>query len=514
MIQFLKNRYFIASAAVIIVIIGLASILGGSKKPAVDFVLAKRENIVQEVNVTGRVKPAETINLAFEKTGKISVIYVNVGDKVKAGQILSALQNSDVIAQLSQYKAALNVQKAELANLEAGTRPEEIQVQEAKVESAKIALEDAKKNLVDKMQDAYTKSDDAIRNKADQLFTNPRSSSPQINIFVSSQQKTDIEWQRTIVENILISWKASLDGLTIENNLPLYVDSAENNLNQIKSLLDMVALSVTDPNAVVSFSKTTVDAWKTDISTARTNINTAVVNLSAADEKFRGAQADVTLAEKELLLDQAGTPAEQINGQKAKISEAEANIQNAEAQLAKTILFSPIDGIITKQDAKAGEIVSANAPLISIISEAKFQIEANVPEVDIAKITIGDSAKITLDAYGNDVVFEAKVIAIDPAETILEGVATYKITLQITEKEEIMKPGMTANIDILTDERENVITIPQRAVITKDGEKTVQILENGIQKEIKVKTGLRGSAGNIEIIEGLKENDEVITFSE
>jgi len=513
MLQFLKNRYFIVSAAAVIIFIGLAATLGGSKKPAVDFVLAKKGEIIQEVSVTGRVKPAESIDLAFEKSGKVSRIYVNVGDKVKAGQAISALQNADLTAQLSQYQAALDVQKAKLAELEAGTRPEEIQVQEAKVESAKIALEDARKNLIDKMQDAYTKSDDAIRNKTDQLFTNPRSS-PQINLFVGSELKTDIEQQRSTVETILIAWKLSLDILTTGSDLPPYVDSAENNLSQIKSLLDMVALAVTDPNAVVNFSKTTVDAWKADISTARTNINTAVANLSAADEKFRGAEADVTLAEKELALEQAGTPVEQIDAQKAQVSEAEANVLNAQAQLAKTLLLSPIDGIVTKQDAQIGEIISANTPLISIISEAKFQIEANVPEVDIAKVNIGDSAKITLDAYGNDIIFDAKVVAIDPAETILEGVATYKVTLQIAGSEEKIKPGMTANIDIFTDKRENVIVIPQRAVVTKDGEKTVQIMEGNNQKEIKVKTGLRGSNGDIEITDGLKEGDKVITFSE
>jgi RND family efflux transporter MFP subunit len=165
---------------------------------------------------------------------------------------------------------------------------------------------------------------------------------------------------------------------------------------------------------------------------------------------------------------------------------------------------------VGRQEAKKGEIVAANAPIVSIISSSEFEIESNVPEADIAKLELGDDAEATLDAYGRDVVFSLKVVAIDPVETIIDGVATYKATFQFSEKSELIKSGMTADIDILTDYRQNVIIIPQRALITKNGDKFVRLLQQGETKESRVKTGLVGSDGNIEITEGLKEGDQII----
>ena len=541
MTKLIKKPTFIVSSIIIIVIlISGYAYFNRTKKPDYDFIIAKRANLTQEVSVTGRVKPAESIDLAFEKSGRVSHIYVNIGNKVKMGDVLVSLENAEFAAQLAQaeagvesakktlkqYQAAYEVQLAKLAELKQGARPEEIKIQEVKVENAKVNLEEAKRNMVDKIQGAYTASDDAIRNKADQLFDNPRSA-PKINFALNNYQlQADLESGRLSIESTLTSWKSSLDILTISTNLTTYIGTAKTNLDQIKSFLDKAALAVNGLTTGLGLSQTTIDTYKSNISTARANVNTAATNFVAAEEKLKTAESNLTLAENELILEKAGPTTEQIAAQEAQAREAEANIasqealikqaeanaQNIQAQLAKTILRSPINGIVTKQEAKTGEIVSANVSVVSIISEAKFEIEANVPEVDIAKIKINDSADITLDAYGQNVVFQAKVIKIDPTETIIEGVATYKVTLQFEKEDERLKPGMTANVNILVDRRENVIAVPQRAVVTENGNKTVKILEGETIKETDVKTGLRGSDGNIEILEGVKEGDKVITF--
>jgi len=161
-----------------------------------------------------------------------------------------------------------------------------------------------------------------------------------------------------------------------------------------------------------------------------------------------------------------------------------------------------------------GEAVSINVPVAKVISASGFEVEVNIPEADIAKVKLGDKSKVTLDAYGDDALFEAEVVSIDPAETIIEGVATYKTTLQFSEKDDRIKSGMTANLDILTAERHSVIAIPQRAVITKDGQKTVRLLgDNNEVTEVNVQTGLRGSDGKIEILSGVNEGDKVITLT-
>lgn len=540
MIKFIKKPL-----SIIFIIVILNLVLGGyfyfnrEKKSEFDIITAKKGNLIQEVSVTGRVKPSKNVELAFEKSGKVLAVYTNINAKVQIGQELVKLDSSEIFAQilqakagvekakaeLNQYQTALEIQKIKLAELKRGTIQEEIQVQETKILNAKISIEDAKQNLINKLNDVYTVSDDTIRNKIDQLFSNPQTQNPQLIFFTNnSQTKIDLEWERLLLEFSLKSWQISLNAFTITNNFNSYLDEAKKNLNQIKSFVDKTALAVNGLTPNNGVSQNTIDTWKSNIGTARTNLNTTINNLTSAEEKLRSAESTLNLEENNLVLKKAGATYEQIAtqeaqikqaeanlmSQEAKIKEADANVSEFQAQISKTILYAPISGTITKQNAKIGEIVSANTPIISLISTSLLEIEANIPEADIAKIKIGNDAKTTLDAYGNDIIFNIKVTAIDPAETIIDGVTTYKVTFQFIEKNEQVKSGMTANIDISTEKLNNVIIIPQRAIITKNGEKFVKIFDGNISKEIKVKTGLRGSDGNIEIINGINANDKII----
>ncbi|GAH50049.1 unnamed protein product, partial [marine sediment metagenome] len=259
-------------------------------------------------------------------------------------------------------------------------------------------------------------------------------------------------------------------------------------------------------------TQTTIDAWRLDVFTGRTNVNTAIANITAAEEKVEDAKSDLALAEQELALKKLGATEEQIAAQEAQVKESEANIQYYQAQLKKSIIRSPINGIITVQDAKVGEIVPANTTVVSVISDGEYQIEAFVVEADIANLEIGDAATFSLDAYSEDEIFSATVVKIDPAAELLEGVANYRTTLQLEEEDGRIRPGMTADLDIVTAERENIIVIPQRAVIFKNGSRIVRVLRDGnLVEEIEVETGITGNRGYIEIVSGIEEGDVVIT---
>jgi HlyD family secretion protein len=484
--KFYKRPWVIVSAVILIIIIYFGFLR--HKAPVYSTVIVQRGNVIQEVSVTGMVKPAENVDLAFEKSGKISYVNVQVGDMVTAGETLVTQSNADISAQLDQAKASVLEEQAKLDDLKNGTRPEEIQLEQVKVDNAQA-------DLLQKIQDAYTVSDDAVRNKADELFSNPRSSNPQLTSYLNadSVSKSDIEWRRLVLEGELNSWKSSLSDPAL----------AENNLNDVKTFLDKLSLIVNVATANSNISQTTLDGWKTDISAARTNVGAALTNLT-------GSESSLAVEKNNLALEKAGSTAEQIREQEAAVEAAQASVKNYEAQLAKTILAAPIGGVVTREDAKAGEIAEANTVLVSIISESKYQVEANVPEADIAKVKVGDAAQITLDAYGNDVIFDASVIKIDPGETEIEGVATYKTTFEFLKEDERVKTGMTANIDIMTDRRDNVLVIPQRAVTSSDDTKSVEILENGKIKQANITVGLRGSDGNYEVVNGLNEGDKVI----
>jgi len=488
------------------------------KTPKTDVVVVERGDVVEEVSVTGKVKPISSVDLAFEQAGRISNIDVGVGDVVFAGQHLASLSGGDILALLRQAEATVMSQEAKLAELKAGTRVEELAVQEVKVANAKVALNDARNNVIDKIKDAYSKSDDAVRNRIDQFMSNPRGDNPQLEFNIGSKVK--IESDRVLVEDVLEKWQSDISLLSSLSDLSLYISDASRNLSIVHDYVSLVSLAVNSLKASASITQTTIDGWRSDLSTARTNVNTAVINLSTAEEKLNTAGASLSLSEQELALQKAGSTKEQIQAGEASVVEAKANVSRYQAELAKTLIRSPINGIVVKMNADVGEIVSSNDIIISVISAGNFEIEAFVPEADIAKIEIGDYAKITLDAYGSDVLFEANVVSVEPAETVIEGVSTYKTVLQFTQKDQRVRSGMTANIDILTNKKENVIYVPRKAILEdENGRQFVRIKKNGgsdtdFYKEVNVVTGLIGSDGNAEILGGLEEGDTVITYIE
>lgn len=572
----IKKPVVIVLLGIIILIIGSYFYFSSSKIPQYESIFVKRTNLQQKVSVTGRVKSAESVDLAFEKGGRIANVYAQIGDKVAVGQKLDSLDNSDIAAQLAQaqagvdsaraalmqYQATLEKDQVKLDEMRLGTRLEEVQVSQAQFLSAQKSSSDAETNLSNIkikadldlanlygsvkniLNDAYAKAEDAVNKQTDELFTNDLSITPKLSFNTSdSQAQTDAESKRVAANDELNNLKSDIDNLaTSYSGLDTALSRAQSSLSVIRDFLIRTNDAL---NGAVNMTQSDITAYKANISTGRTNTNAAITNITsqqqsissqkiinqnnidAAQSQVNSAKNSLAVAQAELDLKKAGYTSQQISGQEAQvkqaraniasgeaqIKQAEANAKNYQAQLSKTIILSPINGVVTKQDGKVGEIIAASKDIASVISDAKFEIEANIPEADIAKIKLKDSADVTLDTYGNDMIFRAQIAKIDPAETIIEGVATYKVTLYFIDNDDRIRSGMTANIDILTAEKNNVISIPQRAVISNDGEKIVRILnDNNSIKEVAVKTGLTDSSGNIEIVEGINEGDRVIIF--
>ena len=538
MVNFIKTRKtFSLILLTAVVLVGFYIVWKQSDDSLYDFAIASRSDLVHEVAVTGRVKPSQSVDLAFEKSGKVASVRVDVGDTVFKFQTLVSLVNADLAAQLLQAEANFDITKAELSEMEIGARPEEVQIAETKVTNAENTLLDAEENVQNVINKAAV---DIDQDYSASLIAAQTSLSVSDNALIiasdlqrayfgtSSQEGSKIITAVNIATSEVNNIAKPAASIAVNDFTQANVDTALaatlSAINKVKDALDVIPT----PTRMSSADKIILNAQKVltdaEISTISGKIQTIVVqkatnvsNISTAEASASTAESALSSAEKELLLKKAGATPQQIEAQKAKVKAAEANVQNIRAQLARTILSSPLKGIVTKQIAKIGEIIVANMPVVSLISESQFEIEASIPEIDISKIALGNDASITLDAYGNDVVFGASVVTIDPAETLIDGVPTYKIVLQFVEKDQRIKSGMTANIDIKTSSREDVITIPQRAVLRRNGSKFVRVIDSPSSpiediREVIVETGLVGLDGNIEIVQGINVGDIVIVF--
>jgi HlyD family secretion protein len=498
------------------------------ESPALLSFTVERGGVREVVQIRGQVVPQKNFDLEFPLSGVVEGIFVTEGKQVNLGDPLMSIETTDleleikrIKAQQAQAEADFAAQKAKLAELKMGTRPEEIQVQDVRIASAKIALEDARRNLMNTLQDAYTKSDDAVRNRVDQFISNPRTSNPKLN-FVSTNPilGADIEWQRAAIESGMRSWKLSLDQMTMISDLGFYTTEASGNLDKIKSFLDQVALAVNSITQNSNLSQATIDAWKSDVVIARTNINAAIVNLTAAEERSRASESNLAVMEEELVVMLAGTVAEQVTAQEAQVKQAEANIQNYQAQIAivqekikKSTLYAPISSkVVTVWFERQELFKPGNIAITLETSGHKIQAEISELEIGRVKEVDGTEVLIQLDAFP-DLKLKGTVVSIEPREVIREGDKYYRANIFMEPHGSDIRSGMNADLVLLISSKEDVLKIPEFAVYKKEDKEFVLVLAGDQQKEVEIRTGI-SDGESIEVVEGLAEGQIVVVSAD
>ncbi len=516
-----KKRVWIPATLIVIAL--TFSLFGGNKSADVSTYKVEAKEFVQNVSLTGKVIAAKNVDMGFETSGRINRVNFKVGDRVKKGQVIASLQNGDAVSNLQKSYASVSAQSARLQDTQNGSRPEEIAIAEGDLTGAQNDLDLSKQVLEAELQNIYNKADEAIRFKIDNTFTNPRSVNPQFNYSIdqNANLKQKLSEDRLKLTETFVKWNGKFNISNIEE-VKVYIIQVQNFINDVNTAMSIVAEKSVSTDA----NYATVQSNKVDVSLARTNFSTANNSFNQAQIAYKNSQNLLTRAQNNLKLKMSGGTATQIGIQRADLQSANAGVNNARAIIAKTLITAPFDGVITKVDVKEGEISSPNTPVISLLNDGEYQIETFVSENDIAKLKVDQTTKISLDAYGRDVFFNGLIISIDPAETIKDGVSTYRTKIQFINKDERVKSGMTANIDIETDRRPNIISIPQAAVILLKGIKKVYVLtdtscvlDNSCATNFKkmkdvqvveIKTGEINNNGDIEIISGLENNQTII----
>ena len=453
-----------------------------------------RGDFKEQVSVSGTVIAAQDVDLGFATNGRISGTYAKVGQYVEGGMILAETENGDLIAALAQKQAALAQAQATLSSLQVGTRPEEVAVASTAVMSAEAAL-------INAIQNAYTACDDAIRNRTDSFFTNPRTN-PKLSFNITNAAlKIVVESDRANIESVLTAWAtlvAKLSNATVADS----AKQSQEYLAQVTTLLAdaNAALNQGVPDQAISLA--TLSTYGTTLATARTNVNTAATSLTTSAAALDAARSTLSLK-------QAGSTRESIAAQEAAVAAAAADIRSAQAKLVATRVVAPFSGTVTRMDAKVGEIVSPTASKISLQSNGIFEIETYIPEVTIAHVVSGNLATTTLDAYGTVIEFPSIVVAVDPAETMKDGVPTYKTTLAFRAPDPRIRSGMTANVTIVTGTLHDAIIIPSGAVGMKGSAPYVSVVKQGTTIPRTVVTGSSPSLGQVEILSGLSAGEVI-----
>ena len=227
------------------------------------------------------------------------------------------------------------------------------------------------------------------------------------------------------------------------------------------------------------------------------------------------SKAEVDQLEATYLADVAN-----IQAQKAQIKQSEASLRTAESNLGYTKIISPVDGVIISKNVEVGETVASSFQTPELFSVAEdlteMQIEANVSEADIGNVSVGQEADYTLDGYPNET-FKGHVDQVRLSSTNTSNVVTYTVVISVKNEDLKLKPGMTANVSIVVDKKENILTAINPALkftpLGKDVKYDTQgiwVLKNNKPTRVDIQTGVYDDAKTEIISNELKEGDMVI----
>ena len=272
-------------------------------------------------------------------------------------------------------------------------------------------------------------------------------------------------------------------------------------------------------------SKQTVEQNRAAIASAQANLRDMQANAEMSRKTLRRYQNlykrnFVPKSELDQAINDYKSDMAKISSARADIAKAQAQCRGAELSLSYTKIVAPVDGMIISREIDVGQAVAASfqAPELFTIAQdlQKMQIEVNVSEADIGKVKEGQDVEYTLDGYP-DTTFKGKVTQVRISPTTVSNVVTYSVIVGVDNKDLKLKPGMTANVSIITAKHENVLCVPNFALKFTPNPEGPKYEKQGIWvlikhhlKRIEIATGLSDDSYTEVISPYIKEGDTVI----
>ncbi len=545
--------------------------LSRPKPPEYVTAQAERGDLVQTVEAVGTVSSDRDLELQFKSSGIVAQVLVKQGDQVRPGQRLAVLRAGSMAAGVASAAAQVREAEAQLRLLREGSRPEDIAVSEANVQNKRALLAAAQTSLsvAEQAIDTAEENLDALRTEArtklsGQVTLALATVNEKLARVEQALQAIDDVFANNDVQDAIIKDKpGEYDSLEKQREaaraaiqeiralrVPADYEGALQALLKIRAgvvqsanVLDtayrtvaaleltsyltasgretykstlaseknavLAALSALD-SAVTSLQDASA-AYDTKIAAQEAAIVTAQGQRDKAVADIRTYQASLGIDEAQLALKRAGSRQAEIDAADARVRQARAALARASADLSDTVITAPVAGQVTKVNVKPGELAPIG-PAITLLGQSPLRVEMFVSEIDVPKVKLSQSGSIELDAF-RDQPFSLRVSEIETAPTDVSGVAKYKVTLDFNALEEGVKIGMTGDAEIQTGRRDDVISVPLRAVLQDgEGNRIVRVLENSRAVDRPVTTGMEGAGGNIEIVSGLKEGETVIVL--
>ena len=233
-----------------------------------------------------------------------------------------------------------------------------------------------------------------------------------------------------------------------------------------------------------------------------------VVNAKVEPRQLARDNAKRTLDEQEVLLKRGLTTEKEVENARRTWADADYTYQDAQIQIGKTKLRSPIDGFLTGVTGiTEGTEIKQNTSLCKVMDYTQVLVDLKIPNAQITAVQLGQVVRVYNYALPNKI-FEGTVTTIDPA---LDPVTrTFRVVGTVGNPDLLLRPGMFVKTEIVTEAREDVVLVPRKLVLTRQGRKVVFIEEEGRAQMRDVETGLEDRE-RIEVVSGVDQGERLIT---
>ena len=228
----------------------------------------------------------------------------------------------------------------------------------------------------------------------------------------------------------------------------------------------------------------------------------------ADEETIKEAGEDLALAEAKLQDAQRNFDLLK-DGNTAEILSAQARVDAAQATLNLSRVIAPFDATVTESYPLTGDQVTAGQTAYRLDDLSRLLVDVSVSEVDINSVKVDQPVTLTFDAILGKT-YKGRVVEVAQVGTEEQGVVNFKVTVELTDADEQVKPGMTAAVNIIIEEINNTILVPNRAVRLVDGERVVYLLEEGKPAKKEIRLGASSDTMSVVLVGDLKEGDLVI----
>ena len=488
------KKVIISVAVLLVLVVAIGWAVLGRGKNGADPGLERKIEVVERgdfqmrISATGNLEPLLDVEVKAQVEGEVIKLHVDDGDYVEKDQVLMELDPELYQEELKQARADVSAAEAQRtqAQLNIELRKERLESElvqaDAAVKMAQANLETSKATTVTQISQTETDIQTTLNALAqDEIeLEQAKIASEQAALALAEQESSlqsaevnlktvvsELERSKSLYEKNLVSKKALEDAESQHANA---VTQRENATKRVES-----------QQKTVLSRKRTISARESAISTRKATLEQQRINLenlkkmrekAEEEDRLQLANTETRLQELSLTIDNEKLLTEQSKvSADANLLRRQSSLKNQNERLEWTTIKAPMAGTVTLLAIEEGEIVtsgrsafSQSPPLMTIADLSRMVVKTYINEVDMERLRLNQRAEIKVDAY-QEKTYEGRVSEISPSGQEQDNIISFEVMIEVVGSPEELRPGMSADVDIITYEEKNVLLLPLDALI-------------------------------------------------